>query len=347
MSVRRAAESASISEGRWRSLAKGTHQVSKGTAVPTRAPADTLARMARVVGATPDQLQEVGRQDAAEELVRQMTVREVNEYQRAGGQVEARYPGLGAALARLFPQTSDTPHDEHFERAERLLRHSHESIRAGDYLGAIHGLEGVWSTVELLVDRITDEALLKGIPHANEPATSTDPTAESNASHEARSPEEVTEPPSTIDTALGDAWREAVDWDSVRTPEDVQKWVSVLAKRAIDMHGPTELDLNDFAEKIAGYAESLRRDCEDTDHEQAEQADSKSEGTKYPRSRNDAQSQRDRDLPGADDSVSSNDDRTVSGTPESKAANAKRSARRALGNQTPTSGLTDPIETPR
>lgn len=68
LSVRKAAEAASISEGRWRSLAKGTHQVSKGTAVPTRAPADTLARMARVVGATPDQLREVGREDAAGEL---------------------------------------------------------------------------------------------------------------------------------------------------------------------------------------------------------------------------------------------------------------------------------------
>lgn len=68
MSVRKAAVSAGISEGRWRSLAKGTHQVSKGTAIPTRAPADTLARMARVVGATADQLRKAGREDASDEL---------------------------------------------------------------------------------------------------------------------------------------------------------------------------------------------------------------------------------------------------------------------------------------
>ena len=70
MSVRKAASAAHISEGRWRSLAKGVHQVSKGNAIPTRAPADTLARMAKVVGATPDQLREAGRDDAAEEMLR-------------------------------------------------------------------------------------------------------------------------------------------------------------------------------------------------------------------------------------------------------------------------------------
>lgn len=68
MSVRKAASAAHISEGRWRSLAKGVHQVSKGNAIPTRAPADTLARMAKVVGATPEQLRDVDRGDAADEL---------------------------------------------------------------------------------------------------------------------------------------------------------------------------------------------------------------------------------------------------------------------------------------
>ena len=68
LSVRKAASAAHISEGRWRSLAKGVHQVSKGNAIPTRAPADTLARMAKVVGASPEQLREVNRGDAADEL---------------------------------------------------------------------------------------------------------------------------------------------------------------------------------------------------------------------------------------------------------------------------------------
>lgn len=68
LSVRKAAELAGLSEGRWRQLVKGYNQATKDTAVPTNAPAETLARMARVVGATPDQLREVGREDAAHEL---------------------------------------------------------------------------------------------------------------------------------------------------------------------------------------------------------------------------------------------------------------------------------------
>lgn len=62
--------------------------------------------------------------------------------------------------ARHVVNAPPTPHDTHFERAERLLAHAHEAVRQGDHLGAIHGLEGVWSTVELLVDRITDAANL-------------------------------------------------------------------------------------------------------------------------------------------------------------------------------------------
>lgn len=68
LSVRRAATMAGISEGRWRQIAKGYNQVSKNTFVESVAPADTLARMARVVGATPGQLREAGRDDAADEL---------------------------------------------------------------------------------------------------------------------------------------------------------------------------------------------------------------------------------------------------------------------------------------
>lgn len=68
--------------------------------------------------------------------------------------------GLGRGLADLIPvePSSPTLHDDYFDRAERLLTHSHASIRHGDYTGAIHSLEGVQSTVELLIDRVTDEA---------------------------------------------------------------------------------------------------------------------------------------------------------------------------------------------
>lgn len=75
--MRTAAGRASISEGRWRQIAKSFKQESGGVRIPVRAPAGTLARMAKVVGATPDQLREAGRDDAAAELERSMTVREV------------------------------------------------------------------------------------------------------------------------------------------------------------------------------------------------------------------------------------------------------------------------------
>ncbi|MES5383901.1 hypothetical protein ABVN64_30350 [Mycolicibacterium conceptionense] len=188
MSVRKAAEAASISEGRWRSLAKGTHQVSKGTAVPTRAPADTLARMARTVGATPDQLREVGRGDAADELA---ALSRDSLRSRPGQQMTLEEGAHSSRSARLemlrrLADAPPTPHDEHFDRAERLLAHAHESVRQGQYLGAIHSLEGVESTVELLIDRVTDSAIQQneGATHADQSSTDTDPSAQSDAQAE-------------------------------------------------------------------------------------------------------------------------------------------------------------------
>lgn len=63
--VSRAAKRAGMHESRWRQLAKGYQQVTSGTRVAAKAPADTLARMARAVGAKPDDLRAVGREDAA------------------------------------------------------------------------------------------------------------------------------------------------------------------------------------------------------------------------------------------------------------------------------------------
>lgn len=85
-------------------------------------------------------------------------------------------------LARQIINASPTPHDEHFNRAERLLSHAHESVRHGDHLGAIYGLDGVWSTIELLIDRITDEALQKGRPNASQPTSPANQAAQSPTS---------------------------------------------------------------------------------------------------------------------------------------------------------------------
>jgi transcriptional regulator with XRE-family HTH domain len=68
LSAREAARRAGISEGRWRQIASGYQVVSAGVYAPVRGPAQTLARMAAVVGVTPAQLSRAGRPDAAKAL---------------------------------------------------------------------------------------------------------------------------------------------------------------------------------------------------------------------------------------------------------------------------------------
>jgi len=69
-SGRTAAKEAGISEGRWRQIVSGYASMGHGRKAPVVAPALTLARMARTVGLTPDDLQDVGREDAAVEMLR-------------------------------------------------------------------------------------------------------------------------------------------------------------------------------------------------------------------------------------------------------------------------------------
>lgn len=59
---------AGISNTRWRHIVNGYQPMGAGQDVAVVAPATTLARMARAVGVTPEQLVEVGREDAALEL---------------------------------------------------------------------------------------------------------------------------------------------------------------------------------------------------------------------------------------------------------------------------------------
>ena len=66
ISIREAARRAGISYGRWRQIVKGYQNVSPGSYAPVRAPAKTVAVMARVAGVTPGQLEGEGcRPDAA------------------------------------------------------------------------------------------------------------------------------------------------------------------------------------------------------------------------------------------------------------------------------------------
>lgn len=104
---------------------------------------------------------------------------------RDGGEPEeVTSASLGRGLASLLPDIPRTPNDAHFDRAERLLHRSHESARQKDYLGAITGLEGVQSTVELLIGRL-ESAATKEETHVVETAS------ESAASPEGDEDEEV------------------------------------------------------------------------------------------------------------------------------------------------------------
>jgi hypothetical protein len=66
ISIREAARRAGISYGRWRQIAKGFQNISPGVFAPVRdAPAKTIAKMARAVNVSPEQLVAAGREDAA------------------------------------------------------------------------------------------------------------------------------------------------------------------------------------------------------------------------------------------------------------------------------------------
>lgn len=67
LSMRAAAKLAGVSETHWRNVESGKESKA-GMQIPVRAAADTLARMARVVGLTPERLTQAGRADAAEIL---------------------------------------------------------------------------------------------------------------------------------------------------------------------------------------------------------------------------------------------------------------------------------------
>jgi hypothetical protein len=103
MSIADAAKAANISESRWRQITKGFQQATPDTRIPVTAPARTLARMARAVGATADDMEAAGRGDAADIL-------------------RAPPPeNLGAALARLIPAQPASTADQ-LDETSRLWR---------------------------------------------------------------------------------------------------------------------------------------------------------------------------------------------------------------------------------
>jgi hypothetical protein len=75
LSVREAARRAGISEGWWRQVVKGYQSLSGGSFGTVRdVPADTVAKMAKAAGVTPEQLEGEGRRPDAAKILREGNV---------------------------------------------------------------------------------------------------------------------------------------------------------------------------------------------------------------------------------------------------------------------------------
>jgi transcriptional regulator with XRE-family HTH domain len=88
LSRRQAAARAGISPSQWSDVERGSKRAGPGIVIPVQATAQTLAKMAKAVGAGADELAAAGRDDAARQL-RSVTRQQVL------GQRLAAIPGLG------------------------------------------------------------------------------------------------------------------------------------------------------------------------------------------------------------------------------------------------------------
>lgn len=127
LSVREAARRAGISDGWWRQIVLGYQSLSGGGYGPVRGPADTLARMAQVVGVTPEQLIDAGRQDAAAEL------RDLESAERAHVELPdalARDERFMKAFRRLSYEQQQAHLKKILEIVERSERRKEEDVRS-------------------------------------------------------------------------------------------------------------------------------------------------------------------------------------------------------------------------
>ncbi|MET9218945.1 helix-turn-helix domain-containing protein [Streptomyces sp. NPDC088197] len=124
LSQREASRRAGMSDTRWRQIVSGYQSVD-GTPVPVRGRDETLARMAHVVGVRPEQFEDVGRPDAAEEL-RDLT---------------ARKRDIDAASA--IPSGAYDRLEERWHLVEAVLRTAREGLSPSEdssLVGRVHGL---------------------------------------------------------------------------------------------------------------------------------------------------------------------------------------------------------------
>ncbi|MGW0039861.1 hypothetical protein [Gordonia sp. NPDC003376] len=110
LSMRKAAEMAGMSEGRWRQIVKGFQGTGTGR-IPVVAPDETIARMALTVGLAPDQLDEAGRPDAAGILRHLLATSEQPDVELTGvstdrllGEIRRRIEGAGNGKLEIAPE---------------------------------------------------------------------------------------------------------------------------------------------------------------------------------------------------------------------------------------------------
>jgi transcriptional regulator with XRE-family HTH domain len=84
LSARKAADLAGMSDSRWRQIVNGYASAGGGRVNPVRGPDETIARMARVTGVTPEQLREADRTDAADLLLTLSGMQAESDWQRTG-----------------------------------------------------------------------------------------------------------------------------------------------------------------------------------------------------------------------------------------------------------------------
>jgi transcriptional regulator with XRE-family HTH domain len=97
LSRRQAAARAGISPSQWSDVERGSKRAGPGIIIPVQATAGTLAKMATVIGVSPEELAAAGRDDAADQL------RSASRQQQLGERL-ADIPGLGFLAGHLRPE---------------------------------------------------------------------------------------------------------------------------------------------------------------------------------------------------------------------------------------------------
>ncbi|AKJ72131.1 hypothetical protein GMA1_34 [Gordonia phage GMA1] len=119
ISMRKAAEMAGISDGRWRQIVKGYQGTGQGR-IPVVAPSETVARMALVVGVTDSQLEDAGRTDAAEVLRKLLASSEQPDVELSTVPIDRLLGEVRRRVVGATPETSATQAE--MDRMLRLMR---------------------------------------------------------------------------------------------------------------------------------------------------------------------------------------------------------------------------------